>query len=88
MTNPDTYVRVRIDVETRERASRVLEGLGLSISDAIQLLMHHIADEQKLPFDREHPNRETQQAIDELKQGKGERFDSVEALMVDLESED
>jgi hypothetical protein len=33
------------------------------------------------------PNSETQTAIDDLEQGKGQRFDSVGALMIDLESD-
>ncbi len=34
----DTYVRARIDTETKERAASALEAMGLSISDAIRLL--------------------------------------------------
>jgi DNA-damage-inducible protein J len=35
----DTYVRARIDTATKERAASALEEMGLSISDAIRLLM-------------------------------------------------
>ena len=50
MNTADTYVRARIDAHTKERAADALQAMGLSISDAIRLLMLHIADEQCLPF--------------------------------------
>jgi DNA-damage-inducible protein J len=80
----DTYVRARIDTATKERAADALEAMGLSISDAIRLLMLRVADEQKLPFEVKVPNRTTRKAINELESGKGKRFRSVDALMADL----
>lgn len=84
----DTYVRARIDLNTKKRASAALELMGLSVSDAIRLLMLRIADEQRLPFDIKVPNAETQQAMDELRAGKGKRFNSIDALMADLHEDD
>jgi DNA-damage-inducible protein J len=46
----DQIVRARIDLDTKERATTALEAVGLSVSDAIRLLMLRIADEQRLPF--------------------------------------
>ena len=43
----DTYVRARIDTDTKERAADALEAMGLSISDAIRLLMLRVADERR-----------------------------------------
>lgn len=45
----NTYVRARIDIATKERATSALEAMGLSVSDAIRLLMLRIADEQRFP---------------------------------------
>ncbi|QAU24067.1 type II toxin-antitoxin system RelB/DinJ family antitoxin [Dyella sp. M7H15-1] len=58
----DTYVRARIDSVTKERAAVALGAMGLSISDAIRLLMLRIADERCLPFDVKAPNAPTQNA--------------------------
>jgi DNA-damage-inducible protein J len=55
MSTADTYVRSRIDTATKKRASEALESMGLSISDAIRLLMLRIADEHRLPFEVKHP---------------------------------
>jgi DNA-damage-inducible protein J len=80
----DTVVRARIDAETKERAAAALEAMGLSISDAIRLLMLRIADEQRLPFEIKVPNAATRRAMTELEQGKGKRFESPEELFEDL----
>ena len=83
-----TYVRARIDSETKERATDALEAMGLSVSDAIRLLMLRVADEKRLPFEVRVPNATTRKAIAELEAGKGKRFRSVKALMDDLNAND
>lgn len=55
MSTADTYVRARIDSETKERATEALAAMGLSISDAIRLLMLRVADERRLPFEVKVP---------------------------------
>lgn len=84
----DTYVRARINTETKERAANALQEMGLSISDAIRLLMLRIADERRLPFDVKAPNTTTKKAIAELEAGKGKKFASVDDLMADLHADD
>jgi DNA-damage-inducible protein J len=88
MSTADTYVRARIDTNTKQRAAEALEAMGLSISDAIRLLMLRIADERRLPFEVKVPNATTRQAMAELEAGKGKSFASVEALMADLHADD
>lgn len=72
----------------KERAADALEAMGLSISDAIRLLMLRVADERRLPFEIKAPNAATRKAIAELEAGKGKRFNSVDSLMADLNAED
>jgi DNA-damage-inducible protein J len=88
MSTNDTYVRARIDAATKERAAVALAAMGLSISDAIRLLMLRIADERRLPFDVRVPNAASRKAIAELESGKGKSFGSVDALMADLHEDD
>jgi DNA-damage-inducible protein J len=84
----DTVVRARIDGQVKEKAAKVLADMGLSVSDAIRLLLVRVAAEQALPFDVEVPNAETRVAMAELEKGAGESFDTVEELMADLNAED
>ena len=88
MSTVDTYVRARIDTDTKERAAEALQALGLSISDAIRLPMLRIADERRMPFEIKVPNATTRKAIAELEAGEGKSFASVEALMADLHAGD
>ncbi len=87
MATADTYVRARIDTATKERAADALEAMGLSISDAIRLLMLRVADERRLPFDVRVPNATTRRAITELEKGRGKRVRSVKALLTDLNAD-
>lgn len=88
MAIANTYVRARIDSYTKARAADALEAMGLSLSDAIRLLMLRIADEKRLPFEVRIPNQKTRQAINELESGQGEKFDSIQSLMDDLHAKD
>lgn len=80
----DTVVRARIDAATKKRAAAALEAMGLSISDAIRLLMLRVADEKRLPFDVRAPNADSVQAMEQLSEGKGERLADRAALMKEL----
>jgi len=80
----DTVVRARIDTATKDRAALALEAMGLSISDAIRLLMLRIADEQRLPFAIKAPNAASRKAMEELEAGKGKKLRSKDALFKDL----
>ena len=88
MRTADTYVRARIDTNTKKRAAEALEAMGLSISDAIRLLMLRVADEHRLPFEVKVPNARTRKAITELEAGKGKRFSSIDSFMEDLNEDD
>jgi DNA-damage-inducible protein J len=84
----DTVVRARIDRHVKEEATSVLDKMGLSVSDAIRMLLIRVAREKALPFDVRIPNAETAAAIEEARQGKLENFDSVGELMKDLNEDD
>jgi DNA-damage-inducible protein J len=80
----DAIVRARIDSDTKAVATAALEAMGLSVSDAIRLLMIRIAEEKRLPFAVQVPNATTVKAMDELDAGKGKRFESADDLFQDI----
>lgn len=80
----DAVVRARIDTLTKERATAALEAMGLSVSDAIRLLLLRIADDQRMPFEVMVPTSATAKAMRELDGGKGRRFTTPDALFSDL----
>lgn len=46
-----SLVQVRIDPNVKDRAAEVLGGMGLSVSDAVRILLTRIANEGGLPFE-------------------------------------
>jgi DNA-damage-inducible protein J len=82
-------VRARIDTDLKNEATAVLAKMGLSVSDAIRMMLVRVAAEQKLPFDVKVPNAATQDAMREADSGtNGKRFKSVAGLMAHLESDE
>jgi DNA-damage-inducible protein J len=47
----NAVVRARIDGQIKEEASIVLASIGLTVSDAVRLMMTRIAKEKALPFE-------------------------------------
>ena len=84
----DSVVRARIDTNIKERAADALADMGLSVSDAIRLLLVRVADERRLPFEVKAPNATTRRAMAELEAGKGYSADSVAAMMAELNTDD
>ena len=80
----NAVVRARIDSDTKARATEALHAMGLSVSDAIRLLLVRVAEERRMPFDVKVPNRETLDAVKELEEGGGKRFGSADELFRDL----
>lgn len=80
----DETVRARIDGDTKRAAGAALAAMGLSMSDAIRLLLRRIAEEKRLPFDVRIPNAKSIAAIRELEAGKGKTFATAEELFDDL----
>lgn len=81
-------VRARIDTRLKKEATAVLSEMGLSVSDAIRLMLVRVVSDKALPFDVRIPNAETQAAMRDIQAGKVKRFDSVEALMADLNDDE
>ncbi|HYN77533.1 MAG TPA: type II toxin-antitoxin system RelB/DinJ family antitoxin [Lamprocystis sp. (in: g-proteobacteria)] len=64
-------VRARIDKQVKAEASDVLEAMGLSMSDAIRLLLVRIAKDKALPFEVKVPNATTVATFEATDRGEG-----------------
>jgi DNA-damage-inducible protein J len=84
----NALVQARINEEIKQEAASALEAMGLTISDAVRLMLTRVAHEHTLPFDPLIPNHETVKAIREARRGKLKRFDSIKSLMADLIEDD
>jgi len=69
MTAADTFVRARIDSDTKERAAAALQAMGLSVSDVLRIVLRRIANERAFPLELKVPNAQTRAAIAETERG-------------------
>lgn len=61
--------QVRIDETTKKQAVELLEGLGLSLSDAINMFLKQVVLQEGIPFDVKYPKfkPEVIEAMEEAK---------------------
>ncbi|ASV84413.1 type II toxin-antitoxin system RelB/DinJ family antitoxin [Ochrobactrum quorumnocens] len=62
-------VQTRIDGEVKAQAAAVLATMGLTVSDAVRLMLTKVAKEKTLPFEIWQPNAETIAAMEEARSG-------------------
>lgn len=79
-----TMVHVRVDETVKERASATLAEMGISVSDAVRMMLVRVAEEKALPFEVRVPNSRTVKAMQAADKKKGKRFRSAEAALKDL----
>jgi DNA-damage-inducible protein J len=82
----DSVVRARIDEKTKRQAERVFAACGMTLSDAIRIMLTKTAKEKEIPFSIHTPNAKTIRAIRELekKRGKGKTFKDFEDLLKNI----
>lgn len=77
-------IQTQIDGAVKDEAAAVLASMGLTVSDAVRLMLTRVATEHALPFDPLIPNAETVEAMLEARRGNLQSFDTVEDLIADL----
>jgi DNA-damage-inducible protein J len=60
-----TMIHIRIDKELKEDATKALAAMGLTLSDAVRVLLTKVALEQRLPFELKVPTM-TNQRVDSI----------------------
>jgi DNA-damage-inducible protein J len=79
-----TMVHTRVDRKTKQQAMKALAAMGISMSDAVRMLLVRVAAEKALPFEVKVPNATTVKAMQAADRGKGKRLNSADALFKDL----
>ena len=80
-----TMVHIRVDEKLKREACAALDGMGLSLSDAVRLLLVRVAAGKALPFEIRVPNTSTIRAMEDVNVGTLESFESVTALMASID---
>lgn len=85
-----TQIQVRIDVDTKNKAKKILENIGMDASTAVNILFKQIVRSGTLPIDIRDVNGFTLQKAKELRESikdaeqNRKSFKSTKALMSDL----
>ena len=89
-----TVIRTEIDEATRHETEAVLRDIGITLPDAVAMMMRRIATEKRLPFALDTnqchiiPNETTLLAMAEAEQSDLPAFDSVSELIDWLNADD
>ncbi|MBQ7632672.1 MAG: type II toxin-antitoxin system RelB/DinJ family antitoxin [Alphaproteobacteria bacterium] len=93
--NMNTVIQARVDAESKKQAEKILKQLGITLNDAVRMLVNQIIHSRALPFQPKLPTEEEfiAQAIadseEDIKAGRVYGpFNSVDDLIVDLEKDD
>jgi DNA-damage-inducible protein J len=84
----NSVVRARIDERTKNEASAVLATIGLTVSDAVRLMLVRIAKEKALPFEPLVPNAKTINAMKAARSGRLAKAKSSADLLKRLNADD
>jgi len=57
-------IHVRVDEGVKARASEALAKMGLTVSDAVRVLLVRVASDQAFPFPIKVPNSQTRAAME------------------------
>lgn len=83
-----SMLHVRVDDEVKTQASEALAAMGLTVSDAVRILLKRVIDDQAFPLELKVPNAQTRLAMEEARammRALAARFESADELFNDLE---
>jgi DNA-damage-inducible protein J len=84
----NAVVRARIDERVKEEAAAILGAAGLTVSDAVRMMLVRTVAEKALPFDPLVPNAETVKAMKAARRGELVEVGKLEDLLADLNADD
>lgn len=84
----NSVVRARIDERVKDEAAAILGAVGLTVSDAVRMMLLRTVAEKALPFDPLVPNAKTIAAMKQARSGRLASYATVDALMADLNAPD
>jgi len=81
-------VQATVDEQLGQKAEAIFAEAGLTVSDVLSMVMRRVVAEESVPLDLFFPNGETLEAMQEMRNGGGATFHTVEELMADLNADD
>ncbi len=84
MATNNTVVRLCINEEVKAEATAVLADYGLTVSDALRIMLTQVTRDKKLPFEHFIPDETTIEAMREARCGNLTGFNDVKGILNDL----
>jgi len=84
----NSIVRARINEQIKEEAAVVLSEIGLTVSDALRMMLVRVAREKRLPFEPLVPNAITIKAIEAARRGEFITTCTLDNLFDELNADD
>ncbi|HEY4942966.1 MAG TPA: type II toxin-antitoxin system RelB/DinJ family antitoxin [Rhizomicrobium sp.] len=84
----NAVVRARIDGRVKDEATAILGAIGLTVSDAVRLMLMRTVADKALPFNPLIPNAETIEAMEAVMRGEVKEVGDLAGLMADLHADD
>ena len=78
-----TTLHIRVENEIKAQASEELAAMGLSVSDAVRILLKRVVNDQAFPLELKVPNAKTRLAMEEartMNKARADRLDSSTAF--------
>ena len=74
-----TTLHIRVDNEIKAQASEALASMGLSVSDAVRILLKRVVKDQAFPLELKVPNAQTRLAMEEARAMNKVRADRLDS---------
>jgi len=86
---PKVIVQSRVSQELKNEAESVFSAMGLTVAEAIRLFLNQTVTDYKFPFTPKlrQPTTEFKNALQELDEGKSERFNNTDDLFASWNDE-
>ncbi len=78
-------IRARTEPKLKKMAESIFHELGLNQTDAINLFYRQVVLQHGLPFLIKVPNATTRAAIEEVRRGEGQQYNSVDEMFEELD---
>jgi DNA-damage-inducible protein J len=86
------YINARVNKKIKADAQKVFREVGVNTSDAVDMFLRQVVMQQGIPFEVCIPNKETREAIRELrdpvKRAKLKSYSSSEEMFADILGKD
>ncbi|MFD1464974.1 type II toxin-antitoxin system RelB/DinJ family antitoxin [Lapidilactobacillus mulanensis] len=84
----DAKIYVRVDSKVKQEANEIFQAMGMDLSSAITIFLKQTIAEKGLPFRPATRKSLMEQAVEEIKAGKTETFDTVDEWWEKLNDDD